>query len=156
MPNFTEIWDLYLLSYLSHHSIRRNRYGVIFWLLSFWEFYIPRRKPIIGISGVLRKLWVRNMRFLCKNIDLKVWPCLTWPLSKGTFDDAIVKLPSLAISTCKMIPKICVARHNCDFYFKWPFVAWPWPLEVWPSYSCSTSPRHKTTLWVSLSFLRPV
>ena len=73
------------------------------------------------IFGILRKFWVRNMCFLCKNIDFKIGLFLSnldlisvknklWWIHR-------VKCPSLLISRCKMTQKTYVTRHACDLYF---------------------------------------
>ena len=91
--------------------------ALIFWLAMFGSSTHRRWK-------ILRKFWVRNMSFLCKNIDLKIstffYLTLTWIMSKVNFDDVIGSNAHhyrYLISTCKMTKKTCVARHVCNSYF---------------------------------------
>ena len=69
-----------------------RKWGRHFLTWDFLKLYASYKKTN-DIFGTLGKFWARNMCFLCKNIDLGIWPDLdltsTWPPSKVRLDDVI-------------------------------------------------------------------
>ena len=82
----------------------------------FSNFYALQKKTN-GIFGIPRKILVRNACYLCKNIDLKICPYLTWPPSSQVKWRDTVKGLSPSIFVSKIAQKTFIAPHVCNFYF---------------------------------------
>ena len=109
---------LLFLVFLYQYLVKK--YGVNFLTRNVWEFYTSKKKTN-DIFGILRKLWVWNMCFVCKILIWKFdifWPDLDLTSVKShLWWRHGVRRPSLSMSTCKITQKTCVTWHLCDFYF---------------------------------------
>ena len=88
-----------------------------FFTCDFLKFYASYKKTD-DIYRILRKFSARNICFLCKNTDLKIWPDLGLTSVKSQRWHHRMKWLSPSISACKMTQKTCVTRHVCDLYFR--------------------------------------